>query len=87
MPITTQHGTMNMNFSGDFWTGPHHFWTHFWCGLIFGAGLGAQVGKVFGNGWATFATMTVLGLVIGFSCGRYGDRVWHWLIERLWWFV
>jgi len=53
-----------MNGSNDFWTGPHHFWTHFWCGLIFGAGLGGWIGwQMFDTAWAAFATLAVVGLV------------------------
>ena len=77
-----------MNGSNDLWTGPHHFWTHFWCGLVFGAGLGGWIGwQMFDTAWATFATLTVGGLVVGYSGGRYGDRFWHWLIANLWWFT
>jgi len=76
-----------MNGSNDLWTGPHHFWTHFWCGLIFGAGLGAWTGwQMFDSGWRIVATLVVVALVLAYSCGRWGDRLWRWLIENLWWF-
>lgn len=28
----------------DYVAGPHHYWTHFWCGLVFGAGIGTWIG-------------------------------------------
>jgi len=37
-------------------SGPHHFWTHFWCGLVVGIGLGAWSGsELFDGGWKFFS--------------------------------
>ena len=34
----------------DYITGPHHYWTHFWCGLIYGAIGGLWIfGQMFEN--------------------------------------
>ncbi len=76
-----------MKKQNDYVSGSHHYWTHFWCGLFFGAGIGAWMGWwMFDGGWAVPMTAVVVSLAIAFSCGRWGDRAWHWLIERLPWF-
>jgi len=59
-----------MNDSNNFWTGPHHFWTHFWCGLIFGAGLGAWIG------WQMFESAGALS-------PHWLSSRWSWLIHAV----
>jgi len=35
----------------DHIAGSHHYWTHFWCGVIFGVGVGTWIGwEIFGGG-------------------------------------
>jgi hypothetical protein len=64
--------------------GPHDFWVHFWCGLIFGAFLGLWIGSnLFDEGWAIAATSLISALVMGFSCGHWGDQAWEWVMSGL----
>jgi hypothetical protein len=73
----------------DYIAGAHDYWVHFWCGLMFGAGL-AVWGGWFGlgmTGWELVVFTTVFSLVIALSCARWGDRAWHWILERLHWFT
>ena len=71
----------------DYIAGPHHYWTHFWFGLVVGAGLGAWTGwNLFDDRWAIVATLTLSALTMALSCGRWGDRAWQCAAERLWWF-
>ncbi len=71
----------------DYLTGPHDFWVHFWCGLVFGAFLGVWIfGEVLDSAWALGASTVAFALVTAYSCGRWGDRAWHWIISDLiWW--
>lgn len=64
----------------------HHYWTHFWCGFVFGLCAGAWLGWcLFDGGWALVVTVTVTASVVALCCGRWGDRAWHWILERLHW--
>jgi len=70
----------------DYVSGPHSYWIHFWCGLFFGAGIGAWIGRgFFDGGWRVVATSIVLALMVACSCGRRGDRAWFWIIENMDW--
>ena len=70
----------------DYISGPHHFWIHFWSGLMFGGLLSLWCSwRLFDSTAAIFITAGVAALVIGYCCGRWGDSAWHWLIERLPW--
>jgi hypothetical protein len=70
----------------DYLLGGHHRWVHFWCGLVFGAGLGAWIGwGLFNTAWDVAAIAAATGLVFGLCCGRWGDSAWQWFLERLWW--
>jgi hypothetical protein len=71
----------------DYIAGPHHYWTQFWCGLLFGAGAGIWVGwQVFVSPWLMVATAVPISLVTGLICGRWGDRGWHWVLHKFGWF-
>jgi hypothetical protein len=62
------------------------FWIHFWCGLIFGGGLGAIISwGAFDSRWAFIASTAAIALVVGYCCGRWGDSAWCWIIEKLPW--
>lgn len=66
--------------------GSHPYWTHFWCGLLLGAGIGAWIGWWgFDECWAVPVTAIAVSLVVAYSCGRWGDQAWDWIIQRLWW--
>jgi hypothetical protein len=70
----------------DYIAGSHHSGIHFWCGLVFGGGIGAWVGwSLFDGGWGMAVTAMVISLTFACSCGRWGDRAWQWLLERLHW--
>jgi hypothetical protein len=71
----------------DYIAGPHSYWIHFWCGLVFGVFLGAWMGwNFFSSGWAIAGTAFVTSSVAAYSCGRWGDRAWHWILSRIGWF-
>lgn len=76
-----------MNPHDDYFNGPHDFWVHFWCGLVFGAVLGPFIFRViFDSAWTLGASTVVFALATAYSCGRWGDRAWHWIISGLpWW--
>jgi hypothetical protein len=70
----------------DYILGGHYFWIHFWCGLIFGAGLGAWISSELCDSRRAFIALTAaIALVVALCCGRWGDSAWEW-IGRLWWF-
>jgi prolipoprotein diacylglyceryltransferase len=72
----------------DYFTGPHHFGMHFWCGLVFGIGLGALwTSYLFENGALILIGAVATGIVVAYCAGRWGDSVWHWLIKHLVWWV
>jgi hypothetical protein len=73
-----------MNRRDDYIAGPHNYWVHFWCGLVFGAILGTWLGwQTFTSGWLVAAAALLTSPVVAFACGRWGDPVWHWIISRL----
>jgi len=71
----------------DYVAGPHHYWTHFWCGLFFGAAVGVWLGwQAFDSGWLVIAAAIAASISTAFLCGHWGDQAWHWLLQRLTWF-
>ena len=65
---------------------PHHFWTHFWCGLVFGGLIGAYLGNhLFNQPALVWGSACAIALLIAYGCGRWGDVVWHLLLQWLWW--
>jgi hypothetical protein len=71
----------------DYIAGPHQYWIHFGCGLVFGAGSGSWIGALlFDADWLVVVTAGILALAVAYSCGRWGDRAWHWIIQQLPWF-
>ncbi|MBA2732284.1 MAG: hypothetical protein H0U54_05280 [Acidobacteria bacterium] len=70
----------------DYISGPHHFWMHFWFGLVFGGALGAWLGwQLFESAVFILPIAGATALAIAYCCGRWGDSVWHWLIEWFSW--
>ena len=70
--------------NAPFLEGPHHFWTHFLIGLVFGLGVGAYLSwGLFDEGWKTIALVFTIALGLALACGRWGDRAWHWMLDRL----
>ena len=73
-----------MKKEGDYIAGSHHYWIHFWCGLVFGVGIGICIGcQMFDSGWPIIVTAIVVSLITAYTCGRCGDRAWHWLLQHL----
>ena len=71
----------------DYIAGPHHFWTHFWCGLVAGACVGAGLGwQICDSREAILATSVGVSLIEAFSCGRWGDQAWKCFAKLLSWF-
>jgi len=70
----------------DYPAGSHHAGIHFWCGLVFGGGIGVWVGgSLFEGGGAMVVTAVASALTFAWACARWGDRAWQWLLERLAW--
>jgi hypothetical protein len=75
----------------DYISGGHHFWVHFWCGLIVGAGLGAWISSgIFDHRLAFIASTAGLAVTFAYCCGRWGDSMWSLLsylcsFWRSWW--
>ena len=68
----------------EYVVGPHHFWIHFWCGLVFGVVFGAWIAfGIFENGWVAFVLTIALALLVAYCCGRWGDPAWRWFIKML----
>ncbi len=77
-----------MKTQDDYVAGPHHFWLHFCCGLVFGAGLGWAFGSwLFDGGWRAIVVAAVVAVGVAYSCGRWGDRAWRWILDSLTWFL
>ena len=71
---------------GDYVSGPHYYWVHFWCGLVFGAGMGLGLGwNCFESSWAIAATSVLAAAATAYSCGRWGETAWDWIISGLDW--
>jgi hypothetical protein len=71
----------------EYIAGGHHFWIHFWCGLVVGVGLGAWISSgAFDSKWAVVGSTAAIALVTAYSCGRWGDRMWHRIIQAIGWF-
>jgi len=67
----------------EYIAGRHHFWTHFYCGLVFGAVLGTWVGwRYFEGGWR-LAAVAVVALVVAAACGLWGDKAWRVMLRWL----
>jgi hypothetical protein len=60
----------------------------FGCGFIFGLAVGgAEFARSTYESVGLIAAITVIAaLACGFIALKYGDRFWHWMIERWrWW--
>ena len=70
----------------DYIAGGHHFWIHFWFGLVLGAGFGLWISSGFSDHPSTVIVSTsVIALVIAFSAGRWGDPIWRGILWCLSW--
>jgi hypothetical protein len=70
----------------DYISGPHHFWIHFWCGLVFGAIVSTWVScSLFESTPIILITAGPGALVIAYCCGRWGDSAWQWLLDQWPW--
>lgn len=68
----------------DYIDGPHNFWIHFLCGFVFGSLISGWLSKGIFESPVLLVTGTVTGaLVIAYSCARWGDSAWHWLLHRV----
>lgn len=72
----------------DYVAGPHSYWIHFGCGLVFGAVAGAWIGwQIFDSGGLVVVTALGISLVTALTCGRWGDQGWQWVLQKLGWFL
>ena len=72
----------------DYILGPHHFWIHFWCGLVVGAGLGARISwAIFDQRLAIIASTTGIAVTIAYCCGHWGESAWSVIAHLFsrWW--
>ncbi len=73
-----------MNKDDDYIDGPHDYWIHFGCGLIFGFVAGAWIGsELFDDVWALVAGAVIFGGGFALACGRWGDRAWRSMLNFL----
>jgi len=67
-------------------SGEHDFWVHFWCGTVVGAVEGAWVGcNFFTRGLVIVLVVVLWSLLVGYSCGRWGEGAWEWVLTLLEW--
>jgi hypothetical protein len=72
--------------SDDYIAGRHNCRLHFTLGAVMGAAIGIWIGfNIFESRISILLTLFITALVVAFSCGRWGDRAWHWIIHRLPW--
>jgi hypothetical protein len=51
-----------------------------------GAAIGLWIGfNIFESRIAILTTVLIAAVIVAFSCGRWGDRAWYWIIHRLPW--
>jgi hypothetical protein len=63
-------------------------WNHFGLGIAFGAGVGTWISWGLFEQVYTFAAATLLiSIAVGYSCGRWGERAWEWIVDNFWWFT
>jgi hypothetical protein len=75
------------NRTSDPITGPHHYWMHFWFGLVVGAILGWRLGEAFfAADWKIAVASGTVGLILALAGGRWGDQVWEFLFADINWF-
>jgi hypothetical protein len=64
----------------------HHFWIHFVCGFVVGAGCGAWISwSLFSSWWAFGALTAVIALAVAHCCGRWGESAWERILDCFWW--
>jgi uncharacterized membrane protein YoaK (UPF0700 family) len=70
----------------DYIAGRHNYWLHFSLGAVMGAAIGFWIGSnIFESHVAILLTLLITSVIVAFSCGRWGDRAWYWIIHRLPW--
>lgn len=70
--------------SDSYRCGSHDPWTHYVCGLIAGAVLGALIGaRWFESGRNILASSVVTAVVTAYATGSKGDAAWEWILGNL----
>jgi hypothetical protein len=72
--------------SADYTAGRHDYGLHLSLGAVMGAAIGLWIGfNIFESRIAILTTVLIAAVIVAFSCGRWGDRAWYWIIHRLPW--
>jgi hypothetical protein len=75
--ISRSNTTILMKQYEDYISGPHRYWTHFFCGLAVGALVGWWIFEgFFDNGAYNLVAIAATGICLGAFCGRWGDSAW-----------
>ena len=74
-------GRLIPSVSDSYRSGSHDPWTHYVCGLIAGAVLGALFGaQWFESGRNILTSSVVTAVVTAYATGTKGDAAWEWIL-------
>ncbi|MPN13011.1 hypothetical protein SDC9_160331 [bioreactor metagenome] len=84
-PLAREYARHNMKKRDSYILGSHHFATHFWSGMVFGAVAGVCSGAWWFDlgGWKLAGFALLFAVILAYLCGKWGDRAWEVILSIL----